>query len=80
MADLFLIESLSKFKEISLPATIIEHVHKVMMVRDRKHGLAYGYMLNKVFQFLKVPSDNRAEGSSKQMFIMSILEECECIE
>lgn len=32
--DLFLIESLSKFELANFPAIIIEHIHKVMHIKE----------------------------------------------
>lgn len=79
VANLFLKESLSKFKNISLTDIIIEHILMVMM-NDGRHGLAYGFLLNKVFDLFKVPFGKKFTRSSKQTFTMTMLEECECVK
>lgn len=35
-------ESLTKFKTVSLPSITMEHMHKVTTAKNWKHGLAYG--------------------------------------
>lgn len=42
IVDLFLMETLSKFEMINLSALILEHLHKVLHVKDGKDGLFYG--------------------------------------
>lgn len=39
-ADFFLMESLTKFKNVHFPAIIIEYMHKVMNAKDGKYRLA----------------------------------------
>lgn len=45
VVDLFLMKDLSKFKLVNLPALMIELIHKVMHIKDGKHGLPYRYFL-----------------------------------
>lgn len=71
----FLMESLTKFKHIKLPTIMIEHMHKVMTAKDDKHGLAYGFLLNRVFTYFDVECVTRKDRSIKKMFTLSILEE-----
>lgn len=49
-------------------------------MKDGKHGLAYGFMLKKVFEYFKVPYKPGKEGSLKQMFTLSTLEDNKCVE
>lgn len=77
--DLFLMEALSTFQTINLAGVMIEHMHKIMNIKDSKHGLAYGFLLNKVFEFFKVKCGQGTAGSKKQMFSLTTLEECECV-
>lgn len=41
--DLFLTEVLSKYQKVNLPTAMIEHMHTIVMIKDGKHGLAYGF-------------------------------------
>lgn len=50
MADLYLMEKLSTFEAINLPAIMMEHMTKVYNMAKGKLGLAYGYLLNHVFE------------------------------
>ncbi|KAH0761720.1 hypothetical protein KY290_017793 [Solanum tuberosum] len=79
-ADLFLMEKLDELEEINLPAIMLEHMHRVMTWKNAKHGIPYGYLLNFVFNHFEVPVGKRVPGTTKQMFTMSTLLECECIE
>lgn len=47
--DLFLTNILAKFYKVNLPEVIIEHMNTVMLAKNRKHVLAYGFWLNMVF-------------------------------
>lgn len=64
--DLFLMESLTKFKKFNLLSIRIEQMHKVMIVKDEKHGLVYGFLFNRVFEHFKLPCTNIKEGSSNR--------------
>ncbi|KAH0738544.1 hypothetical protein KY290_037249 [Solanum tuberosum] len=79
-ADLFLMEKLDELEEINLPAIMLEHMHRVMTWKNAKHGIPYGYLLNFVFNHFEVPVGRGVPGTAKQMFTMSTLLECECIE
>ncbi|KAH0686189.1 hypothetical protein KY289_016952 [Solanum tuberosum] len=79
-ADLFLMEKLDELEEINLPAIMLEHMHRVMTWKNAKHGIPYGYLLNFVFNHFEVPVGRGVPGNTKQMFTMSTLLECECIE
>lgn len=78
--DFFLMESLTKFKKVNPSVIMIEHMHKVINVKDRKHDLAYGFLLNRMFEHFKVPCGNSTKGYSKQTFTLSMLEDNECVE
>lgn len=54
-------------------------MHKVMRTKSAKHSLAYEFLLNKVFDYFYVECGLRKDGLVKQMFILSTLEENECI-
>lgn len=47
MANLYLMEALSKFDPINFPTIMLEHMHKTLTVNG-KHGMGYGYFLTKV--------------------------------
>ncbi|XP_059302244.1 uncharacterized protein LOC132054216 [Lycium ferocissimum] len=77
--DLVLMETLDGGHSISLPGIMLQHMIKVVDVKDGKHGLPYGFLLTKVFEHFKVPLGKASKGTKKQMFSMSTLEECECV-
>lgn len=79
VSDLFIMEALSTFQPINLSALMIEHMHKVMTVKDGKHGLTYGFLLIKVFEFFKLPCGQGIVGTKKQMLTLTTLEECEYV-
>jgi len=79
-ADLFLMEALDNFTTINLPGIMIEHMQKVVDFKDGNHGLPYGFLLTKVFEYFKVPLGQAKVGTKKQTFSKSTLEECECID
>lgn len=72
-------EALSKYRQVNLPTIIIEHIHKVLKAKDRKHGLAYGFWLNWVFAYFDIKCGPRKDGLVKQIFIVSTLEDNEYI-
>lgn len=53
--DLILMENLSKFEQINLSAIILEHMRKILIMKDGKHGLGYECFLTKVFQHFRFP-------------------------
>lgn len=69
--DLFLMEALAKFKHINLSGIIIKHIHKVIMAKDGKHELVYGFWLNKVFAYFEVQCGPEMDVYIKKMFIVS---------
>lgn len=52
--DLFVMEYLSKFELVSLPDLMIEQMYKIVHVKEKNHGMPYGYFLNRVFNHFKV--------------------------
>lgn len=54
IVNLFVLEFFSKFELISLPALMIEHMYKVVHVKEGKYDMPYEYFLNKVFDHFGV--------------------------
>nr|AAT38783.2 hypothetical protein SDM1_46t00006 [Solanum demissum] len=79
-ADLFVMEALCKFEPFNLSALMLEHMHKIVIEHNGKHGMGYGYILTKVFQHLNIPVGKGTVGAAKQSFSLNTLVECECIE
>lgn len=79
IADLVLIEALTSFTSIILHGIMIEHMLKVASFKDRKYDFPYGFLLTKVFEHFEVPLGKAFVGTRKQLFIMSTLDECECV-
>ncbi|XP_060198413.1 uncharacterized protein LOC132627220 [Lycium barbarum] len=77
--DLYLIEALANFTPVSLPALMIEHMKKVVTVKEGRHGLAYGFFLTKVFEHFEIKVGKVIVGTRKQMFTLGTLEDCECV-
>ncbi|KAK4737286.1 hypothetical protein R3W88_000983 [Solanum pinnatisectum] len=73
-------EKLDKLEEINLPAIMLEHMHRVMTWKRAKHDIPYGYLLNYVFKHFEVPLGRGVPGTTKQMFTVVTLLECECVE
>lgn len=71
--DLFLMKALSKFELINLPTLIIEHLYKVIHIKNGKHGLSYGYLLTKVFKHFKVECIRGVVGAANQIFTVNTL-------
>lgn len=69
--DLLLMECLSKFELISLLALIIEHIHKIVHIKDKKHGMHYGHFLNRAFSHFKVVYDRGVPTTINQIFILN---------
>lgn len=78
--DLFMIESISKMDEISLPAIMIEHMIKIRTKRDGRHGLAYGYLLGRIFKEHGIRLEKGIKGTMKKVMPLNTLIECECID
>ncbi|KAK4721732.1 hypothetical protein R3W88_011965 [Solanum pinnatisectum] len=78
--NLYLMEALSRFEPIDLPALMMEHLYKTVIDHKRKHGMGYGYFLTKVFHYLNIPVGTGKIGTAKQAFTLTTMVECECIE
>lgn len=50
--DLFLMANLRKFEPINFLGIILEHMEKILDVKDGKHWLGYGYFYFNTFSFL----------------------------
>lgn len=64
-ADLFMIETLSKFEVINLPAILLEHMHKTITTKEEKHGMEYDFLLTKMFTYFWLPLDIFVKGLVK---------------
>lgn len=62
---LFLMEYLRKFELINLHTFIIEHMHKIMHVKDGRHAMPNGYFFYKVFSYFKVVYERGVPGTVK---------------
>nr|XP_016442517.1 PREDICTED: uncharacterized protein LOC107767916 [Nicotiana tabacum] len=78
--DMFLMEALDAYSTINLPGIMIEHMKKVADFKDGNHGLPYGFLLTKVFEFFKVPLGKATVGTRMKTFSKTTLEEYECID
>lgn len=78
--DLYVIECRSKFELISLPALMIEHISKVIHEKEGRHGMPYGYFLNRVFDHFGVVCEKGTPGTVIKMFSLTTLIENECVE
>jgi len=65
-ADLFLMETLDKYKAINLSCVMLEHMNRVMTAKDGCHGMAYGYLLNRVFNYFNVPLEGELQKLSSK--------------
>lgn len=54
VVDLFVMECLIKFDLITWPALMIESMFKFIYVNEGRHGMPYGYFLNKVFDHFSI--------------------------
>ncbi|KAH0696330.1 hypothetical protein KY290_013695 [Solanum tuberosum] len=73
-------KQLETFEAINLPGIMLEHLHRIMTVKNGKHEIADGYLLNKVFNHFSMPLGRGVLGTIKQTFSMVTLIECECVE
>lgn len=69
-----------KFELVSLPALMIEHMHKVVHVKKGKNGMSYGYFLNRVFSHFNIVCEKGMSGTVKKIFTLNILMENKCVE
>ncbi|KAH0764826.1 hypothetical protein KY285_000697 [Solanum tuberosum] len=65
-ADLFVMESLSKFEPLNLQALTLDHMYKTIIEHKGKHGMGYGHILTKVFKHLNIPVGLGTIGTAKQ--------------
>lgn len=79
-ADLYDMEYLSSFEFISLPALMMEHIYKVVLGKNSKHGMPYGYWLNKMFDHFGIVCENGTPGTVLQMLGMKTLVKTECVK
>lgn len=42
---MFLMECLHRMDDINIPAIMLEHMRKIIIIKDGKHGICYGYLL-----------------------------------
>lgn len=77
--DLFLTEALSKYQKVNLLAIMIEHMNTVILTKDGKHGLAYGFWLNGIFSYFNIKCGLGKTYSVKQVFNVMTLEDNEYI-
>lgn len=63
--DIFVIEYLNKFDLISFPALMIEYMFKVVHNKEERHGILYGYFLNKVFDHFGIIGEKETPGTAK---------------
>lgn len=57
--DLVVMKNLSKFEAIKLLAIILEHMCKILIVKDEKYGLGYKYFLIKIFGYFRILHEAR---------------------
>lgn len=77
---MFLMEALSKLEAVNLLGLMLEHIYKITTFRDRRNGLMYVYLLNKVFSHYKIKFGKGVAGTMKQSFSLTALIEYECTE
>ncbi|KAL3379112.1 hypothetical protein AABB24_000035 [Solanum stoloniferum] len=73
-------EQMESFEAINLYGIMLEYMHVIMTVKNDKHGIAYGYLLNRVFDHFSVPLGRGVAGTIKQTFSMATLIESECVD
>lgn len=62
VVDLFVIEYLSKFELISLSSLMIEHMYKVVNIKEGKYEIPCRYFMNKVFNHFRVIGEKETPG------------------
>ncbi|MCE0481924.1 hypothetical protein HAX54_040133 [Datura stramonium] len=58
---------------------MIEHMLKIIAIKDCRYGLGYGYLLTRVFQRFGVVLGRGTVATRKQISTLSRLEECEYV-
>lgn len=76
-ADLYLMEAIIILEDINLLVLMMEHMTKVLTMRERRHRLAYWYLLNNVFEYFCMKMGRGVPGTIKQAFSQITLVECE---
>lgn len=67
-------------ENINLLALMIENMEKMLKIREGTHILAYGHLLNHVFEYYGVRMESELVGTIKQALCHTTLVECECSE
>lgn len=80
IVDLFFMKVVSPFHKINLSAIMLKHMDKVVNMKHGKPGLSYGFQLNKVFEFFRVPLGRGTPSLRKHKFSIDTLYQCEIIE
>lgn len=65
MVDLYLMKMFSTLVDINILALMMEHMTKVLNMSEGRHRLAYGYLLNHVFEYYRVQLGRGIAGSIK---------------
>lgn len=78
MVDINLMEKFSTLVEINPLALMMEHMTKVLNMTEGKYGLAYGYLLNRVFEYYSVQLSREIWRIVKKSLSYNTLVECEC--
>lgn len=73
-------KALRKLEAINLPGLMVEHIHLIMNMKDGKHRLTYGYLLNRVFDHFGFRLQKGVSSTIKQAFSQITLMEWDCIE
>lgn len=59
---------------------MIEHMYKVMTIKNERHKMAYGYILNKVFDHFKGECRRGLAGFVKQTINMTTMMEYDRVD
>lgn len=62
---MYLMEMLSTYQKVNLPAIVIEYFNTIMTSNDGKHGLTYYFWLNRAVDYFNVECDKAKAGSMK---------------
>lgn len=69
MVDLYLMEILGTLENINLLTLMMEHMTKALTMREGRHGLAYGYILNNIFEYFGVWMGRGVPGTTSRIFL-----------
>lgn len=64
-ANMFLMKIFFKYKVVSLPTIIIEHMNFVLNDKDRRYGLPYDLWLTRVFAYFNIERGKMQVQSAK---------------